>query len=36
VSLGLTFASGIKASELIAFVESYNLLVIANGLGGTI
>ncbi|KAG5186331.1 putative major capsid protein, partial [Tribonema minus] len=34
ISLGLTFASGIKASELVAFVESYNLLVIANGLGG--
>jgi len=31
VSLGLTFNTGIKASELISMVESYNLLVIANG-----
>lgn len=34
VSLGLTFAPGIKASELIAHVESYNLLLVQNGLGG--
>jgi hypothetical protein len=27
VSLGLTYAKGIKASELISMVEAYNLLI---------
>lgn len=35
VSLGLTFPDKIKASELYSFTPHYNLLLIANGLGGT-
>lgn len=34
VSLGLTYAAGIKSSELISMVEAYNLFVVQNGLGG--
>lgn len=34
VSLGLTYAPGIKASELFSINECYNLLIIKDGLGG--
>ncbi|KAG5179262.1 FirrV-1-B50 [Tribonema minus] len=34
VSLGWSFAPGIKSSEAFSFVEAYNLLVIRDGLGG--